>query len=397
MQEAGETLGAIPAKSKAGGVDCNPGTVCAICDEIARDKGISFARFMELALYHPQHGYYSSGRAGIGRRGDFFTNVSVGPVFGKLLAAQFAEIWDKLGRPRGFQIVEQGAGDGTLATDVLNALRQSWGDCLRAAEYVVVEPFPVLSGQQEAKLASFGKKVTWVPSIDEMQPFTGIHFSNELFDALPVRLLTLWEDDWKELFVTAGEERFRLEARDLTSPELRVAAQGHDLRSPYQTEVSLAAPKLMQDIAGKLARGVVLAIDYGFARGEYFAPDRREGTLQVRAKHRKLDSPFEGIGHADISAHVEWTSLAEAGGSAGAKVLGFTDQHHFLTGILTGPGKGVSPEPPLPASSRALQTLLHPEMLGRNFQVLGLAKNFTESLSGFRFARDPRPALGLSD
>src|SRR5207253_8137543 len=120
--------------------------------EIKEHGPIPFARFMELALYHPQHGYYGSGRASIGRRGDFFTNVSVGSLFGRLLAAQFAEIWEKLGRPRDFKIVEQGAHDGVFAADALSALRQSAGDCFAATSYCIVEPFPIWQQRQKKNL-----------------------------------------------------------------------------------------------------------------------------------------------------------------------------------------------------------------------------------------------------
>src|SRR5207302_10308150 len=126
--------------------------------EIERHGPIQFERFMELALYHSQHGYYASGRANIGRRGDFFTNVSVGPLFGKLLAAQFAEIWEKLGRPRDFKIVEQGAHDGVFAADVLTALRQSASDCFAATSYLIVEPFPIWRERQKENLHEFADK-----------------------------------------------------------------------------------------------------------------------------------------------------------------------------------------------------------------------------------------------
>jgi SAM-dependent MidA family methyltransferase len=160
----------------------------------------------------------------------------------------------------------------------------------------------------------------------------------------------------------------------------------------FETEVNSAAPKLMGEIASKLSRGVILTIDYGFVRVEFYSLDRSEGSLQVRAQQKKLSSPFEQVGLADISAHVEWTGLAEAAQSSGAKPLGFTDQHHFLTGVVSKffPGAEFNF-----SEKRALQTLLHPEMLGRNFQVLALGKNFAEKLSGFQFARDPRMALGI--
>ena len=353
---------------------------------------------MELALYHPEQGYYASGRARIGRKGDFFTNVSVGPIFGKIIAAQFLEIWEKLGGPSQFTIVEQGAHDGQFAADVLTALRGC--DSLEGLSYVIVEPFLVWKKQQQEKLLSFREKISWAESIDQLDTFTGIHFSNELFDALPVHLYEFSDREWKEIFVTIDGERLSFDRR----------REGAPLR-----EASVAAAQLMQKITAKLSRGVILTVDYGFTRDEYDSPQRSAGTLQVRAQHRKLSSPFEQIGLADISAHVEWTSLIGAGESAGAKLIGFADQHHFLTGILAhspsphspsgeahsarviwesgrkgvraAPGEGSSCNVFATADKRALQTLLHPEMLGRSFQALALGKNFTGSLNGFRFGR----------
>src|SRR5438105_1319450 len=148
-----ENLGAIhPKIQRAKPAMGNPELIEIIRAEIGASGPIPFARFVELALYHPQHGYYASGRANIGRRGDFFTNVSVGPLFGKLLAAQFAEIWEKLGRPRDFKIVEQGAHDGVFAVDVLNALRQSAGKCFDATSYVILEPFLIWRERQQKHL-----------------------------------------------------------------------------------------------------------------------------------------------------------------------------------------------------------------------------------------------------
>src|SRR5438552_12773632 len=139
--------------------------------EIERDGPIPFARFMELALYHPEHGYYASGRASIGRRGDFFTNVSVGPLFGKLLASQFAEIGEKLERPQAFTIVEQGAHDGVFAGDVLSALRRSAGECFAATSYIIAEPFLIWRDRQQKNLRESAEKTSWVASIEEIAPF----------------------------------------------------------------------------------------------------------------------------------------------------------------------------------------------------------------------------------
>jgi SAM-dependent MidA family methyltransferase len=365
-----------------------------IRNEIGANGPISFARFMELALYHPDRGYYASGRANIGRRGDFFTNVSVGSLFGRLLASQFAEIWEKLGRPRDFKIVEQGAHDGVFAADALSALRRSAGDCFAATSYCIIEPFPIWRERQQKNLREFAEKTSWVASVDEIAPFVGVHFSNELFDSFPVHLIVSsgvanGATVWNEKFVTVTADNFAFATGNVGRSGLQLDHLGF-FPAGFETEVNLAAPKLMSEIAAKLSRGIILTIDYGFSRTEFYALHRSQGSLQVRANQKKLSSPFQEIGLADISAHVEWTALAEVAQSSGATPVGFTDQHHFLTGIIS----RFFPEADFDASEkRALQTLLHPEMLGRNFQALALGKDFHENLAGFRFARDPDAPL----
>jgi SAM-dependent MidA family methyltransferase len=350
--------------------------------EIKKRGPQSFAWFMAQALYHPEHGYYSTDRAAIGRRGDYFTNVSVGPLFGELLAAQFVEIWKRLGRIDNFLIVEQGAHHGQFARDVLESTRRRSPEFFSGIRYQIVEPFSALQDRQSQGLKEFADRVSWRRSLDELEPFVGIHFSNELLDAMPVNL------------------RGKLVGLD---GDKLVFVEG-----PGDRPMNQAMLDWIDCLSTKLERGFVIAVDYGFSRAEF-----RE-VLQVRAKHRALDSPFDEIGEADITAHVNWTDLAERAEANGLRVAGFTDQHHFLTGIISEFGRGDSPEPPanaspartdwgqspLPSDSktkRALQTLLHPEMLGRSFQVLALEKDvdLAEPLSGFKFARNPCQALGL--
>src|SRR5881392_1416377 len=167
----------------------NPDLIRCIRAEIEKQGPISFARFMHQALYHPKHGYYSSGRCAIGRRGDYFTNVSVGPLFGRLLAAQFAEMWEMLGRPDDFTIVEQGAHHGDFAADVLGAARTDSPEFFSAVRYCVVEPFSVLQERQVETLGDFRKNIKWEKSVSDLEPFRGVHFSNELLDAMPVHLI----------------------------------------------------------------------------------------------------------------------------------------------------------------------------------------------------------------
>src|SRR5678816_1905517 len=218
--------------------------------EAIADRGpISFHDFMSTALYHPDRGYYASGRANIGRRGDFFTNISVGSLFGRLLASQFAEIWEKLGRPRDFKIVEQGAHDGVFAADALSALRRSAGDCFAATSYCMIEPFPIWRERQQKNLREFAEKTSWVASVDEIAPFVGIHFSNELFDSLPVHLIVSGgvangATVWNEKFVTVAADNFAFAIASVSRSGLQLNHLGF-FPAGFEAEVNLAATKLM--------------------------------------------------------------------------------------------------------------------------------------------------------
>jgi SAM-dependent MidA family methyltransferase len=333
----------------------------------------SFAWFMQQALYHPEHGYYSSGRCAIGRKGDYFTNVSVGSLFGQLLASQFFEIWQRLGKVNDFVIVEQGAHDGQFALDVLEFVQKSLPECFEALRYRILEPFPILQEQQRRRLEAFGDKVEWP---DSPEPITGVHFSNELLDAMPVRLIT----NGTEKLVSLDGDKFVFVERSV------------DKAVPNQPALDW-----MDEIAANLQRGYVIAIDYGCTDEDF----RR--TVQVRAQHRNLDSPFEQIGYADITMSVHWRSIVARAQARGLRVIGFTDQHHFLTGIISqfeSSDRGQSLLADSRKAKRELQTLLHPEMLGRAFQALALAKNVraeTNPLAGFRFAAESGSSPRFTD
>ncbi|MEQ1862607.1 MAG: SAM-dependent methyltransferase [Chthoniobacteraceae bacterium] len=331
--------------------------------EIAASGPMRFRDFMARALYDPQHGYYASGRARIGRKGDYFTSVSVGPLFGTLLARQFAEVWEKLGRPADFTLVEQGAHDGTLAADVLAAF---------PAHLTIIEPSPHWRALQQQKLA--GRDVRWVESVAALEPFTGVHFSNELLDAFPVHLVHRAADGLRERAVALEGDRFVFVDVPLSSDRL------------HEGEVNLAALDWIASLAPKLTRGIVLIIDYGHTRSALPTGP----TLEAIASHRRVD-PLATPGEADLTAHVDFTALAEA---TDLEVLGFTDQHHFLTGLAR--LHFVEGTPPDPRDARAFQTLSHPTMLGRAFKALALGRGVEGQLSGFAFARDPRAELGLT-
>lgn len=332
----------------------------------------SFAWFMHQALYHPEHGYYSSGRCAIGRSGDYFTSVSVGPLFGHLLAAQFAEMWEQFGEP-DFVIVEQGAHDGQFARDVLESLQKRVPEFFAAVRYRIVEPFPVLQERQADVLQPFRDKTEWR---DSLEPFVGIHFSNELLDAMPVRLIS---GDVEKLVDLEGGNFV------WTEQPIQGAAAYRPPRDGAFNQTSL---DWVDKVAASLQCGYVIAVDYA-------SSSKCQRNVQVRAQHRNLESPFEEIGHADITMGVDWASVIDRAQSNGLSVAGFTDQHHFLTGII-------SKWPELASESsakmkRELQTLLHPEMLGRAFQVLALSKNVDSEapkLAGFKFADEPTSASG---
>jgi len=344
----------------------NSALIQLIRQEIKNYGPQSFAWFMQQALYHPVHGYYSSGRCAIGREGDYFTNVSVGPLFGHLLAAQFSEIWERLGRVNDFVIVEQGAYDGQFARDVLEFLQKRFPEFFGALRYRILEPIPILEQQQRRTLEAFGHKVEWRES---PKPFSGVYFCNELLDAMPVRLI---RNGTEKLVDLNGDEFVFVE------------------RPVEKTMFNQAALECIDEIAANLQCGYVIAIDYGFL------DDEAERTVQVRARHRNLNSPFEQIGHADITMSVDWSSIIERAQANGLRITGFTDQHHFLTGIISQFESGDRSQSLLFDSRKAkreLQTLLHPEMLGRAFQVLALDKNVdpgASCLSGFKFPRELR-------
>ena len=366
---------------------------------IAHDGPIPFRDFMEAALYQPEHGYYTSGRARIGRSGDYFTSVSVGPLFGALLARQFAEMWERLGEPADFTIVEQGADRGDFARDVLAALRAQTPACFAATRYRIIEPSAALLGAQQTTLADFSDRVRWCPTLHALPAFTGIHFSNELLDAFPVHAVGWDGTAWRESHVAVEAARFVFTERTITDPALLTAlAPLPPVPASYRTEINLAALAWLDTLAAKLTRGFALIIDYGFSRAEYYRPERTTGTLTGYAQHRRADDLLAAPGEIDLTAHVDFTALAERATTAGLRVAGFTDQHHFL--VALGALHFPATSPHTPASQRelrAFKTLMHPQMMGRSFQVLALEKDASSPapLSGFRFAREAGSALGL--
>ncbi len=358
---------------------------------------ISFARWMELALYHPAHGYYSSGRARLGKEGDFFTSVSVGRIYGRLLASICREIWERLGHPSEFTIVEQGAHDGTLAADILGAADAVFA---RAVRYLIVEPFPLNRIRQQEKLSSLSQ-VLWVATMEEMPYFTGIHLSNELLDAFPVHSLRWTGVLWEEECIGRKEEKFVWISRPITSSQLSSAAEQlpKTLSSGFRVEVNLGMKPWLQKLHNRMERGVILTVDYGQAGEDRYAPHRADGTLMAYQHHERFPDPLPEPGMRDITAQVDFTALAAQARETGFDLLGYSDQHHFLISAaepwLRSLGDFITPPTPeYQKDFRALQSLLHPSTMGMQFKAIALGKEVSNlpSLSCFNHQR---PGLGV--
>ncbi len=331
---------------------------------------------MELALYCPNVGYYEQEADNIGRRGDFFTSVSVGSVFGEMLAFRFAEWMDGF-KVQGskFKVVEAGAHDGKLARDIFNWLGEFRPELFEKLEYSIIEPSAKRREWQKNSLRDFQKQVAWVSSLDELKArtgsVTGIIFSNELLDALPVHRLG-WDsrkDEWFEWGVVLRDGNFSWERKSEKFPVEFCFPEG--LPDGFTIELGSAADSWWKDAANLLDSGKLLAIDYGLTTSEIFSPARKDGTLRAYKNHRLNPDVLSNPGEQDITAHINFDALQIAGEKAGLKTDALVTQEKFLNGIVArtaanpaGFAEWSSPR------ARQLQTLVHPEHLGRAFRVL---------------------------
>jgi len=365
-----------------------------IRDEIRAGGPMRFDRYMDRALYHPAHGYYAGGRR-IGRQGDFFTSVSVGPLFGRLLSRQARQMWQLLGHPNPFWIVEQGAHDAQLAIDLLEGARAQAPDFFRAIRYGIVEPSPSAREVQKCRLAeaNLAESVVWMERLEEGagEKPTGLFLANELVDSFPVRLIRRDKNSWNERYVgLADDGAFSWTDLPVGDAELRRVIEELPLPSleGYTTEINLAARDWMAGVAKFLGRGYTLTIDYGFPAAVYYAPFRTGGTLTTYRHHRRGDDVLSAPGERDITAHVDFTALARAGEKEGLAALGLVDQQRFLMGVahdeLSGAGTYAEG---IPEQLRAWNMLTHPDHLGARFQVLAQAKDAPREVDGLRYAR----------
>ncbi|MGQ0809597.1 MAG: class I SAM-dependent methyltransferase [Nitrospiraceae bacterium] len=357
----------------------NGALIAEIAREIEQSGPLTFARFMELALYHPQFGYYmrppsESGVERIGWSGDFYTSSDVHSVLGQALAKQAGQLDDCLGHPTPFTVVEMGAGKGLLARDFLKASSTS-DSFFSRLHYVLIERSPAMRALQYENLTPWLRhagRVSWLENIETLpsNSLEGFFFSNELVDALPVHRVEMAGGDLKEVFVDRRQEQFVECLRPLSTPALSdyLDRLGIELPHGYRTEINLQATEWMRTVARAIKRGLVITIDYGHSASDLFSGDRARGTLLCYYHQMASEDPFTRVGEQDMTAHVDFTTLATVGEEAGLSLTGFTNQMSFLMGLGVEEWlESLDPE------SQELQTaiqLLRPDGMGRTFKIL---------------------------
>jgi SAM-dependent MidA family methyltransferase len=368
-----------------------------IREEIAASGGaLSFMRFMELALYAPGFGYYCAGQNRFGAGGDFVTAPGVSALFGRCLARQVAEGLDLAGP--GAAVLEFGAGSGRLAADLVMELGRLG---LRPAQYLILEPSADLRACQQSTLRDQGDvAVRWLDRLPS-RPWRGVVIANEVLDAMPVARFRMGSGgDVEELCVTSDGAAFTWTAR-AASPGLEAAvrdletALGRRLPPGYTSELRLHLPAWLCALSDLLERGLLLLIDYGYTRREYYHPQRRDGTLICHYRHRAHDDPLRLAGLQDMSAFVDFSALADAARACGLEVLGFATQAHFLLACgLGGILERLLREEPQRYAQYASQAkrLTLPGEMGERFKVLALGRRIPPPLLGFS-VRDHRARL----
>ncbi|MBF2014914.1 MAG: class I SAM-dependent methyltransferase [Rivularia sp. T60_A2020_040] len=384
-------------------MEYNPQLYQEITNRITKSpqQRITFAEYMELALYHPEYGYYSQNAANLGKEGDFFTSVHLGADFGEMLAIQFFQMWEILGKPEHFSLIEMGAGQGHLASDIISYIKEEYPDFLKALKYIIVEKSPGLKNIQQQRLKEF--EISWC-NLEEIpnNSVIGCFFSNELIDAFPVHQFILENGEFREIYVTIKAEQetgdlFTEIADKPSTPELvnylkLLEIDINKYPSGYRSEINLAALEWLGVIANRLQRGYMLTIDYGYTQNRYYNPRRDKGTLQCYTRHHRHNDPYINIGKQDITAHVDFTALEKNGDRTNLQKVGLTQQGLFLMALGLGERVATLSQSKQPLSSilqrrDSLHQLLDPLGLG-GFHVLVQAKGLqtteiSQQLQGF--------------
>lgn len=360
----------------------------AITREIDAGGGwLSFARFMELALYAPGLGYYSAGLDKFGAGGDFVTAPEISPLFGQALAHQAMQVLAQ----SGGDVLEIGAGSGKLALDLMLELERQ---AQLPPRYCILELSADLRQRQRVRIEHEAPhllgRFVWLDALPEK--FTGLVLGNEVLDAMPVHLLTWGAGGLFERGVALEAGQFAWNEHVLPEGELSHQAQALPPAgfvggvAVYRSEIGLAAQGFMRSLGAMLERGAVLMLDYGFGASEYYHPQRAQGTLICHYRHHAHDNPLALPGLQDITAHVDFSAIAQAGTAAGMDLLGYVSQANFLVNCgLTDLLARVSPEQPetyLPVVAQ-VQKLVSPAEMGELFKAIAFGKDIAGPLSGF--------------
>lgn len=347
----------------------------SLLQRLAVTPRLSFAAVMELALYDPEHGYYGQGPRRIGRKGDFYTAVSVGPLYGRLLADLARQTHAELGKPQGFFVIEQAAHDGQLAEDILSSCD---------FDYLIVEPNPRYEAAQRKHLAAFEGRVSWVSSLAALPARHALFVCNELPDAMPVHLVRWDGTKWEELFVAAspvvGSQFSVLSFQSgppSTSLATEIARLPRNLPPGYTTEIGLAALEWMRDLAASPFRGAIYLADYGLDHDDLYSPERSTGTLRRYHHHHSDDHVLDKLGECDLTTHVNFTRLIEVAEDAGLKLRSYEHQGRYLSKLglpWLATLEGQRPDAATQALVRQFHSLTHPAMMGRSFRVVVLEK-----------------------
>jgi SAM-dependent MidA family methyltransferase len=350
-----------------------------ICHLIDSGKGwISFADYMQQCLYAPALGYYSAGSHKLGQGGDFTTAPETSPLFGAAIANHLADVHTQM---PDYALLEFGAGSGMLAQSVLQQLAEL--DALPSRFYLL-EPSADLQERQQGLLnqlpTALRDRLCWVSEIPDN--FEGVMLANEVCDAMPVHLLEFSEDGVQEIGVSHDQQDFVWQSRPTSS--FRLQHKAEQIRAqigpgPYRTEVCLFANDWLETLAQKLSRGLILLIDYGYSFEEYYRVDRKQGSLRCYYQHQAHDNPLILPGLQDITAHVNFTALAEAAVSSGLEVCAYQEQSDFLlaaeiTSLATKLQQQLDTADWLQHSA-ALKQLLLPGAMGHQFKVLSLCRD----------------------
>lgn len=362
-----------------------------ISDHIQKRGPISFHDFMEMALYYPELGYYTSVTDKIGKNGDFYTSPYLTDIFGQVIAKQLEEMWHLAGKA-DFTIVEYGAGMGSLCIDILQELKKN-KQFYKKLKYCIVEKSDAmrLKEQDAIHKTSISEKVNWYHSIEEIPSFTGCVIANEVLDNFAVHKVTMGEKELMEVFV--GHKNEFAETLKPANDSLKNYFRNLKVELPvgFCTEVNLQAIDWIKSISSTLNKGFILTIDYGYPSAELYRSEHRLGTIVCYNKHTVNDLPYTNIGRQDITAHVNFSALDLWGEKNGLEQCGFTNQSQFLLGLgLAEHVRKIEEGDKNNPETRNKLSLIHNLLMsmGKKIKVLVQQKGLSHPLlSGFKFTQ----------